>query len=149
MVCAGTGVAPFRGFLQERAWQKAAGREVGPALLFFGVDDPEVDYLYRGELAAWEAAGVVELRPAFSSRPEGDVVFVQHRVWQDRADIGAWFRRGAQFYVCGDGRHMAPAVRETFIHIYRQATGCDAEAASAWADRMEHEHGRYVSDVFA
>ncbi|MDM0019292.1 bifunctional cytochrome P450/NADPH--P450 reductase [Variovorax saccharolyticus] len=149
MVCAGTGVAPFRGFLQERAWQKAAGREVGPALLFFGVDDPEVDYLYRGELAAWEAAGVVELRPAFSSRPEGDVVFVQHRVWQDRADIGAWFRRGAQFYVCGDGRHMAPAVRETFIHIYRQATGCDAGAASAWADRMEHEHGRYVSDVFA
>ena len=149
LVCAGTGVAPFRGFLQERAWQKAAGREVGPALLFFGVDDPAVDYLYHGEFAAWEAAGVVELRPAFSSRPEGDVVFVQHRVWQDRADIGAWFRRGAQFYVCGDGRHMAPAVRETFIHIYRQATGSDAEAASAWADRMEHEHGRYVSDVFA
>lgn len=149
MVCAGTGVAPFRGFLQERAWQKAAGREVGPALLFFGIDDPEVDYLYREEFAAWEAAGVVELRAAFSTRPEGDVMFVQHRVWQDRADIGAFFRQGAQFYVCGDGRHMAPAVRETFIHIYQRATGSDDAAAEAWVDRMEHEHGRYVSDVFA
>ncbi|MDM0034227.1 cytochrome P450 [Variovorax sp. J22P271] len=149
MVCAGTGVAPFRGFLQERAWQKAAGREVGPALLFFGIDDPDVDYLYRDQFAAWEAAGVVALRPAFSARPEGDVMFVQHRVWQDRADIGALFRLGAQFYVCGDGKHMAPAVRETFIHIYRTATGSDDAAASAWADRMEHAHGRYVSDVFA
>ena len=54
-----------------------------------------------------------------------------------------------RFYVCGDGRHMAPAVRETFIHIYQRATGSDDAAAQAWVDRMEHEHGRYVSDVFA
>jgi cytochrome P450/NADPH-cytochrome P450 reductase len=149
MVCAGTGVAPFRGFLQERAAQKAAGRTVGRALLFFGVDHPEVDYLYRDEFAAWEAAGVVEIRPAFSSRPEGDVVFVQHRVWKDRAEVAQLFRDGAQFYVCGDGRYMAPGVRETFIRIYQRATQASDADANAWADRMEHEHGRYVSDVFA
>ena len=149
MVCAGTGVAPFRGFLQERAIQKAAGRDVGRALLFFGVDHPDVDYLYREEFAGWQQAGVVGMRPAFSARPEGGVMFVQDRVWHDRADVAQLFRDGAQFYVCGDGRHMAPAVRETFIRIYRRATEADAATADAWADRMEHEHGRYVSDVFA
>ncbi len=149
MVCAGTGVAPFRGFLQERAAQKAAGREVGRALLFFGVDHPDVDYLYRDEFAAWEAQGVVEMRPAFSAQPDGDVLFVQHRVWKDRAEVAALFREGAQFFVCGDGRHMAPAVRDTFVRIYQKATQIDDASAEAWADRMEHEHGRYVSDVFS
>ncbi|MDM0115178.1 cytochrome P450 [Variovorax sp. J22R133] len=149
MVCAGTGVAPFRGFLQERAAQKAAGREVGRALLFFGVNDPQVDYLYRDQFAGWEAAGVVEMRPAFTDRPDGDVKFVQHRVWRDQDDVRALFLEGAQFYVCGDGKHMAPAVRETFIRMYQGATQCDDATAQAWADRMEHERGRYVSDVFA
>ncbi|MGI9024312.1 MAG: cytochrome, partial [Burkholderiaceae bacterium] len=149
MVCAGTGVATFRGFLQERAAQKAAGREVGPAYLYFGVDHPDVDYLYRDEFGEWERQGVVEMRPAFSAAPEGDVMFVQHRVWQDRAEVSSLFRHGAQFYVCGDGKRMAPAVRETFIRIYRENTQSDAATADAWADRMEHEHGRYVSDVFA
>ena len=149
MACAGTGVAPFRGFLQERAAQKAAERDVGRALLFFGVDHPDVDYLYRDEFAAWERDGVVEMRPAFSSMPDGDVGFVQHRVWKDRAEVAQLFRDGAQFYVCGDGKYMAPGVRETFVRIYQRATDANDEEANAWADRMEHEHGRYVSDVFA
>ena len=149
MVCAGTGVAPFRGFLQERAAQKAAGREVGPALLFFGVDHPDVDYLYREQFDAWQAQGVVEVRPVFSSKPEGDVMFVQHRVWQDRGDLSRLFQKGAQFFVCGDGKRMAPAVRDTFVRIYSEATHADESAALEWVDKMEHEHVRYVSDVFA
>ncbi|MEO8247926.1 MAG: cytochrome P450 [Burkholderiales bacterium] len=149
MVCAGTGVAPFRGFLQERAMQKAAGRGVGRALLFFGVDHPDVDYLYRDQFEDWERQGVVEMRPVFSAQPDGDVMFVQHRVWQDRAELTRLFRDGAQFYVCGDGKRMAPAVRETCIRIYRESTGADEAAALTWADAMEHEHGRFVSDVFA
>lgn len=149
MVCAGTGLAPFRGFLQERATQAESGQAVGPALLFFGCDHREVDYLYRDELAAWEAAGVVSVRPAFSEAPEGEVVFVQHRVWQDRADVAELFRQGAHVYVCGDGRRMAPAVRETFVRIYQEAVGCTAAAADQWMDRVERATGRYVSDVFA
>ena len=149
MVCAGTGVAPFRGFLQERAAQKAAGRAVGTALLFFGIDHPEVDFLYHDEFRAWQDAGVVDLRTAFSALPQDGVMFVQDRVWQDRDDIRSMFLQGAQFFVCGDGKRMAPAVRETFLRIYRSATACDDATAEAWANRMEHEHGRYVSDVFA
>ncbi len=149
MVCAGSGIAPFHGFLQERAAQHEGGQDVGPALLFFGCDHPEVDYLYRDELKAWEAAGVVSVRPAFSEQPEGDVRFVQHRLWQDRAEVAQMFKDGARIFVCGDGKRMAPAVRETFVRIYEEATGASAEAASAWADELERTSSRYVADVFA
>ena len=149
MVCAGTGLAPFRGFLQERAVQAANGQKVGPTLLFYGCDHPDVDYLYRDELAAWEAAGVVSVRPAFYKAPQGDVTFVQHRVWQDRAELAELFRQGAHVYVCGDGKRMAPAVRDTFVRIYQEAVGASVEAAEAWVDKIERETGRYVSDVFA
>ena len=148
MVCAGTGLAPFRGFLQERAVQAASGQAVGPALLFFGCDHPDVDYLYADEFRAWEAAGVVSVRPAFSEAPEGEVMFVQHRLWQDRADVAELFRKGAHVYVCGDGRRMAPAVRETFVRIYREAVGATVDKAESWVDAIERETGRYVSDVF-
>ncbi len=149
MICAGSGVAPFRGFLQDRAAQKAGGREVGPALLFFGTDHPDVDYLYRDEFAAWEHDGIVRLLPAFSAKPDGDVRFVQHRVWAERERIIELFRKDAIVYVCGDGQRMAPAVRETLIRIYRETSGASEVYAQQWADAVEHEHGRYVSDVFA
>ena len=89
------------------------------------------------------------MRPAFYRQPQGDVTFVQHRVWQDRADVADLFRRGASVFVCGDGRHMAPAVRQTFVRIYQEAANTTAEDAEAWVDRIERETGRYVSDVFA
>jgi cytochrome P450/NADPH-cytochrome P450 reductase len=149
MVCAGTGLAPFRGFLQERAIQKANGQSVGPALLFYGCDHPDVDFLYRDEMLGWQEAGVVSLRPAFSEKPEGDVAFVQHRVWKDRAEVSELFRQGANVYVCGDGKRMAPAVRETFVRIYQEAVGATVDAAERWVDTVERETGRYVSDVFA
>jgi cytochrome P450/NADPH-cytochrome P450 reductase len=149
MICAGSGVAPFYGFLQERAIQKAGGRDVGQALLFFGVTHPNVDYLYNEEFAAWEGQGVVEVLPAFAAQPIGDVKFVQHRVWAERHRIVDLFRQGAIVYVCGDGRHMAPAVREALVNIYREAANVDEQSAQAWAEAIEREHCRYVSDVFA
>jgi cytochrome P450/NADPH-cytochrome P450 reductase len=149
MVCAGAGIAPFHGFLQERAIQKAGGREVGPALLFFGVDHPWVDYLYKDELAAWQEQGVVVVHPAFSEAPDGEVSYVQHRVWQCRDAVAALFRRGATVFVCGDGARMAPAVRATFVRIYQDALGVSADEAEAWAEKVERETGRYVADVFA
>jgi cytochrome P450 / NADPH-cytochrome P450 reductase len=149
MVCAGTGLAPIRGFLQERAIQAASGQRVGPSLLFFGCDHPQVDFLYREEMAAWETAGVVSVRPAFCEAPEGEVVFVQHRLWKDRADVADLYRKGAHVYVCGDGRRMAPAVRETFVRIYQEVAGATAEAAECWFEQIERETGRYVADVFA
>jgi cytochrome P450/NADPH-cytochrome P450 reductase len=147
MVCAGSGIAPFRGFLQERAARKAAGAPTGPALLFFGIRDPDIDYLHRRELEAWEEEGVVSVHLACSgsSNPR----YVQDRIWEDRKQIEELFRRGAHVYVCGDGEKMAPAVRDAFLNIYREATGASSDEAQAWADRIERESVRYVADVFS
>lgn len=149
MICAGTGFAPFRGFLQERAIQAAAGQRVGRALLFFGCDHPDVDFLYREELAAWQQAGVVDVRPAFTYAPDGDVKFVQHRVWKDRADVAELFEQGATVYLCGDGLRMAPAVRDTLVCIYEEAAHVTRAEAEQWVEQVEREQGRFVADVFA
>ena len=148
LICAGTGIAPFRGFLQERALRRATGEPTGVALLFFGCDHPDVDFLYRDELRQWESQGVVTILLAFAMQPQGEVRFVQHRVWQERARIRALFTQGATVFVCGDGRHMAPAVRETLIKTYQEAKHCSDSEASVWADDVERR-GRYVPDVFA
>ena len=142
-------LAPVRGFLQERALQKQQGENVGKSLLFFGIDDPDVDFLYRDELDEWARCGVVEVMPAYSNRPEEGARFVQDKVWLEREKIAALFAQGATVFVCGDGKNMAPAVRATLARIYQEATGANDESASAWIDTMEREHGRYVADVFA
>ncbi|RYZ82620.1 MAG: cytochrome, partial [Proteobacteria bacterium] len=146
--CAGTGLAPFRGFLQERAILKERGSELGPALLFFGCDDPDVDYLYRDELEAWERAGVVKVYPAFSALPRDGVSFVQDRIWQERDEVMEFFEAGARFYVCGDGRYMAPAVKETYMRIYQTKSNCSAEEIEQWFAELE-KNTRYVTDVFS
>jgi cytochrome P450/NADPH-cytochrome P450 reductase len=151
MVCAGSGIAPFRGFVQDRALQaRAEGVTPAPALLFFGCTAPEVDELYRDELAEWAVEGVVDVRPAYSQGRSGQQgQHVQDRLWADRADVVDLVRRGATFYVCGDGRRMAPAVHDACVRIYREATGASEEDAEAWMTAMEREHARYVADVFA
>jgi len=148
LICAGTGIAPFRGFLQERAAQAEAGRAVGKALLFFGCDHPEVDFLYREELAAWRAADVVDVRPAFTYSVEDDVKYVQDRLWKDRADVAALVRQGAVIYVCGDGRHMAPEVRTCLARIYEQDAGISHAEALHLVETIERERGRFVEDVY-
>lgn len=149
MVSAGSGIAPFRGFLQERAARaEAEGIAPAPALLFHGCRREGVDDLYAEELAALESRGIVEVRRAHS-RDGGEVRHVQDRLWADRAEVEQLVRAGAQFFVCGDGRHMAPAVRETCVRIHQAALGCAREESEAWMDAQEREHLRYVSDVFA
>lgn len=148
LACAGTGLAPFRGFLQERAILKAQGNEVGEAILYFGCDHPEVDYLYRSELEAWEEQGVVRLRPAFSEVPGQSIRYVQDRIWQDRHEVMEMYDRGAKFYVCGDGRRMAPAVKETFGRIYKDSRQVSQAEADHWFSELE-KNTRYVADVFS
>ena len=148
MICAGTGLAPFRGFIQERAHRHANGEPAGKALLFYGLDHPDVDFLYRDELTRWEQDGIVTIYPAYFRKPEGEITFVQHRLWQERDKVRDLYRKGAIFYLCGDGKLMAPAVRKTLERIYQETVGCTDDEAGTWLLEMEHK-GRYVPDVFA
>lgn len=151
LVSAGTGVAPFCGFLLDRLAAKQAGEPFAPALCFFGVRDPAVDYIFREQFEEGEELGVVRMRPAFSRAPQDGVRYVQDRIAADADDV--WNMLGdtakdTYVYVCGDGARMAPAVREAFLDIYRSRTGADADAAQRWLTGLV-ESDRYVEDVWA
>jgi cytochrome P450/NADPH-cytochrome P450 reductase len=149
MVAAGTGLAPFRGVIADRAAAAATGAELAPALCYFGCDAPEADFLHAEELRAAEAAGAVSLRPAFSETPEGEVRFVQHRIAAEAEEVWTLLDAGARVYVCGDGSRMAPGVREAFRTLFRKHTpDADEAAAEQWLDGLIAD-GRYVEDVYA
>ncbi len=149
MVCAGTGLAPFRGFVQDRALRaEAEGTTPASSLLFFGCRAPDTDFLYQAELASWADQANVGLRPVFSAEPEDGRKYVQDRLWADRADVVELVKQGAIVYVCGDGKNMGPQVRDTCGRIYREATGASVADADAWMDELERTHGRYVADIF-
>ena len=148
MICAGTGIAPFRGFLEERAIKHEAGHQQAEALLFFGCRHPDVDLLYKNELLNWEKSGLVNPFFAYSKVPENNMKYVQDKVWEERNRIVSLFKKGAKIYVCGDGKKMAPAVKTTLIKLYQEESNLDLAAAEAWADKMEKEGVRYVTDVF-
>jgi cytochrome P450 / NADPH-cytochrome P450 reductase len=149
MIAAGTGLAPFRGAVADRVVARATGAELPPALLYFGCDAPDADFLHAGELRAAEAVGAVALRPAFSAAPERGAMFVQHRIAAEADEVGELLDAGARVYVCGDGARMAPGVREALRTLYRQRTpGADAAAAERWLGALVAD-GRYVEDVYA
>jgi len=143
----GTGIAPLRGFLRERAAQHAAGEKIGRSLLFFGCRHPEHDYFYADEISQLQKDGLVDVHTAFSSDATSPHCFVQDSL-RAAADI-VWekIEEGAPIYVCGDGRFMAPAVRAALIEICQQKQGIDHEAASAWLESLI-QNGVYHQDVF-
>ena len=143
----GTGFAPFRGFLQERAAQKAAGGSVAASLLFYGCRHPDHDWFYRDEMERWAADGVADLHLAFSSVAEHPYRFVQDALWAEQEKVWAALEAGAQIYVCGDGRFMAPAVRDALIRLKAQQEGTTYTHASDWLEALI-EQGRYHQDVF-
>ncbi|OAF03517.1 NADPH--cytochrome reductase [Bradyrhizobium centrolobii] len=147
MIGPGTGLAPFRGFLQERAARKAKGATLGPAMLFFGCRHPEQDYLYRDELKALEASGVTELFTAFS-RADGPKTYVQHLLAAQKDKVWALIEQGAIIYVCGDGGKMEPDVKAALVAIYRETSGSDAAAGARWIEGLGAGN-RYVLDVWA
>jgi len=147
MIGPGTGLAPFRGFLQERAARKAEGASLGPAMLFFGCRHPEQDFLYADELKAFAADGVTELYTAFS-RAGGEKTYVQHLVAAEKDKVWRLIEQGAIVFVCGDGGKMEPDVKAALVAIYRERSGADADAAARWIEEMGARN-RYVLDVWA
>ena len=147
MIGPGTGLAPFRGFLQERAHRKAQGAKLGPAMLFFGCRHPDQDFLYADELKAFAADGIAELHTAFS-RADGPKTYVQHLVAAQKERVWSLIEQGAIVYVCGDGGKMEPDVKAALVAIYREKSGADAEAGLRWIDDLGTRN-RYVLDVWA
>jgi cytochrome P450/NADPH-cytochrome P450 reductase len=147
MIGPGTGLAPFRGFLQERAHRKEQGAGLGPAMLFFGCRHPEQDFLYAEELKASAAGGIAELYTAFS-RAGAPKTYVQHQVAAQKDRVWSLIEQGAIVYVCGDGGRMEPDVKAALVAIYREKSGADAEAGLRWIEDLGTRN-RYVLDVWA
>ena len=143
MVGPGTGVAPFRAFVQERRATQAKGRN----WLFFGDRTFTHDFLYQTE---WQDAlkdgGLTRMDVAFS-RDTPEKIYVQHRVWEKRADLIAWLDGGANVYVCGDAKQMAKDVRATLVRAYADVKSMSPEAAEAAVAALERDK-RYQQDVY-
>ena len=156
LVAAGTGLAPFRGFIQERAAQIATGRELADCVLWVGCREPEKDDIYHEDLAKWEAMGAVTVRRAFSRKAAASdgCKYVQDRLWADRDRVQELWQKGARVFVCGS-REVGDAVRKIALQISilnRRKRGDTDEAemekgANEWFDTIRNE--RYSTDVFA
>ncbi|AOS62030.1 bifunctional cytochrome P450/NADPH--P450 reductase [Actinoalloteichus hymeniacidonis] len=138
MIAAGSGIAPFRAFIAARRARAEKGEPHGANLLFFGCRHPDSDDLYAEEFAPLVAAGTLQVHRAFSRRPDGDVHYVQHRLWAERRSVLDLVEQGAHLYVCGDVTGMGPAVEECLRRI-----GPDED----WLDRLRAA-GRYATDLF-
>ncbi|OQW74905.1 MAG: reductase [Proteobacteria bacterium ST_bin14] len=143
----GTGFAPLRGFVAERAAQKAGGADVATSLLFFGCRHPDHDWYCRTEMERWQRDGVIEPFVAFSAVPGHPWRYVQDAMWTERGRLWAAIDAGAHIYVCGDGKFMAPAVRDALIRIAIEQQGGDHASGSDWLESMI-EQGRFHQDVF-
>lgn len=147
MVGAGTGLAPFRGFLEERAAQREQGATIGDSLLFFGCRDPQQDYLYAEELRAFEKTAALTVRAVFSGRPEDGRRYVQHEMAHRADEVWDLVERGASIFVCGNANTMAPGVRAALADVYRARTGRSADDAQAWLADLRAS-GRFVEDIW-
>jgi sulfite reductase (NADPH) flavoprotein alpha-component len=143
MIGPGTGVAPFRAFLQEREARGARGR----SWLFFGHQHEATDFLYGDELMAWKASGRLARLDLAWSRDQADKVYVQDRLAQAGADVWAWLEGGAHVYVCGDAKGMAPGVHAALLRIAQEHGKLSADLAQGWLDRLDAA-GRYHRDVY-
>ncbi|SMQ49246.1 unnamed protein product [Zymoseptoria tritici ST99CH_3D7] len=148
MACAGTGLAPFRAFVEERAVKIAAGKNLGPAILFFGCNAPDEDDMYRSEFDAWTKSGAVDVRRAYTFAPEKSegCKFVQHRVWHDRKEMVELIQKDACMYICGAGV-VGAALVDVVQRIYVEYKGCTEEEAKKWFEGLRGE--RYWSDIFS
>jgi cytochrome P450 / NADPH-cytochrome P450 reductase len=147
MVGPGTGVAPFRGFLQERAVLKARGQEIGKSLLFFGCRHPKQDFLYKDEFATLAEQGVTELITAFSRYEDHQKMYVQDQILNHKDRVWDLIQQGAAIYVCGDASVMAPDVRQAFATVYQEKAGASAQEADQWLTDLANEQ-RYLVDVW-
>ncbi|MFF8632396.1 bifunctional cytochrome P450/NADPH--P450 reductase [Streptomyces werraensis] len=145
MVAAGSGIAPFRGFIRARMAAAAAGRNVGPTVLFFGCQHPDWDDLYADEFTEHVTAGRLEVHRAYSQLPQSDIRYVQHRLWDQRERVLRLLNDGAHVYVCGDAAGMGAEVEQALGRIGAMSgAGLDADT---WLTAARRD-GRYATDTY-
>jgi sulfite reductase (NADPH) flavoprotein alpha-component len=143
MVGPGTGVAPFRAFLQERMVTKAPGRN----WLFFGHQRRDCDFFYEDEFSGMKAAGVLDRLSLAWSRDSGEKFYVQNRMTEVGRDLWSWIADGAHIYVCGDAQRMAKDVERALVDIVSMHGARSVNEAVAFVAELK-KSGRYQTDVY-
>lgn len=147
MIGAGTGVAPYRAFLEAREAAGAEGGARGENWLFFGDRNFASDFLYQVEWARYRKDGLLTRHDVAFSRDQAEKVYVQDRIRERGTELFEWLERGAHVYVCGDANHMAPDVHAALIEVIEQGLGRDREAAEDYLRGLKETH-RYQRDVY-
>ncbi len=143
MIGPGTGLAPFRGFLQERHHRLAPGDN----WLFFGDRQAATDFLYQDELSAFVESGLLTRLDLAFSRDQQEKIYVQHRMHEHSTELYKWLQRGAYIYVCGDAKHMANDVDIALHSIVQKEAAMSSEQAKKYVTELKHEK-RYLRDVY-
>jgi len=141
----GTGIAPFRAFLEQRTLDGATGRN----WLFFGEQHHATDFLYGEEFLNHQKKGTLHRLDCAFSRDQPEKIYVQHRMLEQAKELWAWLQNGAYFYVCGDAKRMAKDVHHTLITIARNEGGLTEEAAAEYVNvTLMKTEKRYLRDVY-
>lgn len=143
MIGPGTGIAPFRAFLQERESTGARGHN----WLLSGNPHRTTDYMYGEELEAWRANGLLTRLDLAFSRDQAEKRYVQHCLLDQSAEVFAWLEQGASLYVCGDARRMAEDVQQALLRIIATESGLDDAGARQYLVRLRQQK-RYQRDVY-
>lgn len=143
MVGPGTGVAPFRSFMQEREETGAEGK----SWMFFGDQHFVTDFLYQTEWQKWLKDGVLTRMDVAFSRDTAEKVYVQHRMLEQSKELFEWLQEGAHVYICGDEKHMAHDVHQTLIGIIEKEGMLSRDEAEAYLADMQQQK-RYQRDVY-
>lgn len=143
LVGPGTGIAPFRAFLEERRAIGAKGRN----WLFFGDQRSACDFLYREEIEAMQRDGILTRLDTAFSRDQAEKIYVQNRMLEHAAELFAWLEEGGHFYVCGDAKRMAKDVDAALHKIVEVGGGRSADQATEYVQQLKSQ-GRYQRDVY-
>ncbi len=143
MIGPGTGIAPFRGFIQAREQREASGEN----WLFFGDRTFTQDFLYQTEWQRYLKSGVLNKMSVAFSRDQAEKIYVQDRLKENAAEVWQWLQKGAHLYVCGDATHMAKDVHQALIEIVQEQGKTTSEEAETYLTQLRKDK-RYQKDVY-
>lgn len=145
MVGPGTGIAPFRAFMEQRVHDGGSGKN----WLFFGDQSEKTEFYYKDEIESWVDEGHMWRFTTAWSRDQEEKIYVQHRLKEHGAEVWEWFERGAYFYICGDKQYMAKDVHRALIEIAIEHGGMTEDDATHFIEKtMMREEKRYLRDVY-